>query len=293
MKPAGHRLHNAILTLLGAAAALLVAWALWHGWDYYLTALPERPHHVDFRQFRPAGQMGHGLGILGSTIILLLLLYSLRKRARIFTRWGDLRVWLRYHIFLGVAGPILITLHTSGKVGGLVSISYWSMAAVALSGVLGRYLYQQIPRNVLGEAMSSEAAETRNEEILVELAGTHDLGDRALEGLEQVALAGLEDRPAVSALLALPWHNLRLSAQLHTWGRSLDSAIDKEAESLSRAWVLQTRRLHLFHTIRSLFHYWHVFHKPFAIIMIVVMLIHVGIALALGYNWFSGQDVKP
>jgi hypothetical protein len=34
-----------------------------------------------------------------------------------------------------------------------------------------------------------------------------------------------------------------------------------------------------------LFHYWHVFHKPFAFIMYIIMLIHIGIALWLGYRW--------
>lgn len=293
MKPAGQRIHGAIIAVLSVAVALLVAWALWNGWDFYLTSLADRAHHEDFRQFRPAGRVGHGLGLLGSAMILLLLLYSLRKRVKLLNRLGDLSVWLRYHIFLGVAGPVLITLHTSGKIGGLVAISYWSMAAVALSGVFGRYLYQQIPRNVLGEAMSSDAVESRNEEILVELAGTHGLDDRALGALERAALAPVENHSAVWALAVLPWHNLRLRSRLRVWMRDGNLQINKDATELARIWVLQTRRLHLFHTIRDLFHYWHVFHKPFAIIMIVVMLIHVGVALALGYNWFSGQDGLP
>ena len=184
----GHnRVHSVVLVILSLATAGLIAWVLWTGSDYYTTPLVERPHHEDFRAMRPAGRVGHGLGILGSVMLVALLIYSLRKRVRFMQRWGDLRVWLRYHIFLGVVGPILITLHTSFKVDGLVAVSYWSMFAVALSGVFGRYLYQQIPRNVLGETLSSDDIESRNESILVELSENHAMGDQGMAALEKLA----------------------------------------------------------------------------------------------------------
>jgi len=290
MKPRGHRLHVAILSLFGLAVAGLVAWTLWQGWDYYLTPLSERPHHPDFRQLRPAGTISHGLGILGSAMILLLLLYSVRRRVKFMSRLGDLRIWLRYHIFMGVAGPILIILHTSGKIGGLVAISFWSMTAVALSGVFGRYLYQQIPRNVLGDSMSLNETEQRNEEILVELSSNHGVGDKAVGALEQLALGALENRSAALAMLTLPWINGRLAHHLQSWAEGIGLKGDEKARVLARSWVLQARRMHLFHTIRDLFHYWHVFHKPFAIIMIIVMVVHVAVALALGHTWEFGSS---
>jgi hypothetical protein len=283
-----HRVHTAILVLLGLAAAALVGWALWNGWDFYLTAVDERPHHPDFRDFRPAGDIGHGLGILGSAMVLLLLLYSVRKRARLLQRWGALGVWLRYHIFLGVAGPVLITLHTSFRVGGLVAVSYWSMAAVALSGVVGRYLYQQIPRNVLGEALTSDEAAATGEAILVELAADHGVDQKAVDRLERLAVGRLENLSAMPALLVMPFLNLILARQLQSWMVGFHGRRDPEVLKLTRKWVLLTRRLLLFHQVRDLFHYWHVFHKPFAVIMILVMIVHVAVALALGYTWRLG-----
>ncbi len=286
------RIHTVVLVILSAAVAALVLWTLLRGWDFYTTPMADRPHHPDFRAFRPAGRVGHGVGILGTAMILLLLVYSLRKRVKFMRRWGDLRVWLRYHIFLGVAGPVLITLHTSGRIGGLVSISYWSMAAVALSGVFGRYLYQQIPRNVLGETMSIDEVERRGEELMVELSTAYGLDQRAVADLEDLALGPLLGKPAPLALLVLPWHNVVLARRLQKWVGASGLAANTAAVGRARIWALQARRLHLFHTIRDLFHYWHVFHKPFAVIMIVVMVIHVGIALALGYTWFGGAGAK-
>jgi hypothetical protein len=37
--------------------------------------------------------------------------------------------------------------------------------------------------------------------------------------------------------------------------------------------------------IHKLFYYWHVFHKPFAIIMYLIMIVHIAISVWLGYTW--------
>ena len=37
--------------------------------------------------------------------------------------------------------------------------------------------------------------------------------------------------------------------------------------------------------MQKLFNYWHVIHLPFAIVMLVIMLVHVGITLTFGYRW--------
>jgi hypothetical protein len=269
--------------------AVVVAWVVWTGSDFYSTPLAERPHHEDFRSLRPAGRVGHGLGILGSLMLITLLIYSLRKRMKFMRRWGDLSIWLRYHIFLGVVGPILITLHTSFKVDGLVAVSYWSMVAVALSGVFGRYLYQQIPRNVLGEQLDSAEMESSNEAILVELSENHGVGDLEVDALEKLALGPLENRPAPLALLVLPVINFTLARQLQSWLVGFSREKDESARKLAKNWVLQARRLRLFHLIRDLFHYWHVFHKPFAFIMILIMIVHVTVAVMLGYTWEFGS----
>jgi hypothetical protein len=38
-------------------------------------------------------------------------------------------------------------------------------------------------------------------------------------------------------------------------------------------------------TARRLLHHWHIFHKPFAIIMILIMIVHVIVAVSFGYRW--------
>jgi hypothetical protein len=279
------RVHTVVLVGMGLAVASLAAWSLWHGLAYYMTPIAARSHHPGFRAFRSAGDVGHGLGILGSVMVLVMLLYSVRKRARFARGWGDLSIWLRYHIFLGVAGPLLITLHTAFKIDGLVAVSYWSMVAVALSGVLGRYLYQQIPRNMLGDALTAAQIEERAEAMIVDLAGSHGLEQRALDDLEHLAVGRLAGHSSAYALLMLPALNSRSRRDLQAWAQTVVPPLGPEARNLARGWVLLARRLHLFHTVRDLFHWWHVVHKPFAAVMILVMIVHVGVAVALGYTW--------
>ncbi len=38
-------------------------------------------------------------------------------------------------------------------------------------------------------------------------------------------------------------------------------------------------------TMQKLFKYWHVAHLPFALIMLVIVVIHIAITVALGYKW--------
>ncbi|MDH3217009.1 MAG: hypothetical protein OEN01_12085, partial [Candidatus Krumholzibacteria bacterium] len=46
------------------------------GLSYYLLPLVDRPHSDIHPVLKPGGVWGHGLGIVGSTMIILLFLYS-------------------------------------------------------------------------------------------------------------------------------------------------------------------------------------------------------------------------
>ena len=146
--------HRALLVVLYGLALAAVATLLVLGSDYYRTPLLERGHHPGYWTWKAGGTIGHKLGLLGSTMMVLMLLYSVRKRVGAFRRLGPLSRWLNAHIFLGVVGPLLVVLHSSFKVQGLVALSFWSMIVVASSGVLGRYLYLQIPRTRAGEVLA-------------------------------------------------------------------------------------------------------------------------------------------
>ncbi len=48
---------------------------------------------------------------------------------------------------------------------------------------------------------------------------------------------------------------------------------------------ISNNKIERLHTMQKLFNYWHVAHLPFAIIMIIIMIIHVGVTITFGYKW--------
>lgn len=122
--------------------------------------------------------MGHGLGIIGSALMIIgVFTYMARKRQRSLMRLGVLKHWLEFHIFMCSLGPIMVLFHTAFKFGGLVAISFWSMVAVFLSGIIGRFIYIQIPRTVEGRELSLSEVKDMKGDIGDILNMSYKLGD--------------------------------------------------------------------------------------------------------------------
>lgn len=262
------------------------------GLQYYQTPYKERPYHEDYRTLRPAGFQGHGFGILGSAMMLFMLLYSVRKRTRFFGEWGALSRWLDIHIYFGVMGPLFIILHTSFKVQGLIAVSFWSMVAVATSGILGRYLYLQIPRNRSGDELNLQQIMALDESFSRDLQETLNLDEEKIYRLEELVRSHVEkDRTTFALLTGLILRDLLRPFQLYRLKKVLSKELFITEPYLHRvvqlAWRKMNlqRRIALLNQIQQLFHYWHVFHKPFAIIMYLILFVHVGVAVWLGYTW--------
>jgi hypothetical protein len=92
----------------------------------------------------PKSGVGYWMGIVGASMMLLLLTYSLRKRYRFLDWTPPLGKWFNLHIFLGLYGPLLILYHCGYHLGAFNSnMALWSMITVAVSGVIGRFLYNR------------------------------------------------------------------------------------------------------------------------------------------------------
>src|SRR5438552_13971652 len=74
------------LTLLTLSVLTLLL--LWRGYDYYRQDLVARAAHPDYRILNPAGLLGHGYGIVGTTLVAANLLYLVRRRlASVLPAW--------------------------------------------------------------------------------------------------------------------------------------------------------------------------------------------------------------
>ena len=277
-----------VLLLLYAAGLATLAWFVGMGASYYLTPVAERARHPLYWTFKPGGSLGLRFGMAGLAMMTVMHLYSVRKRLRPLRRLGALRKWLDLHILMGILGPLFVVLHSSFKVGGIVSISFWSMVAVALSGVFGRYLYLQIPRTRAGEEISLAEVQAADRQLAQRLRDEFGADDAFLERLDRAAApdpsAGLG-----RLLLALLAEDIGLRrGRLVAVARSLPGLppeLARELAGVVRQKAVLQRRIRLWNALHRLFHHWHVIHRPFAVVMYLFVLVHIAVATMTGYGF--------
>ena len=286
-------LFTLFLFVLYTISILLIVYFLIDGFSFYKTSQIDRPHHSDYRNLRPAGERGHGFGIVGSTLMLLLLLYSVRKRTKLLTWFGTINKWLNIHIYFGVIGPFLIILHTSFKVSGIVAVSFWSMIAIALSGVLGRYIYVQIPHNLIGDELSLSEVEQQKLAINKQIETRFNITEKLIARLEQMTNGKMEKETGVLGLIfSMIIDDLTRKRKLKKVVREMTREFQISTQEINEfvkhfnKKLLLERKIAFWNKIHKIFHYWHVIHKPFAYVMLLFMFVHVLIAVFMGYYWF-------
>lgn len=254
---------------------------IWYGSKYYQVPVDQRFFDAKHVQLKPSGSLGHGLGIVGSLMMLIgVSSYMIRKRKKSMMRTGKLKHWLEFHMFLCTLGPILVLFHTAFKFGGIVAISFWSMVAVVLSGVIGRFIYNQIPRSIQGKELSlSEVIELKNEisSQLVHIPQLHQPINEILQKNIHKTSNYLKDY--VDDLLIY----YRFKNKLSTY--HLQPAQSDDILRLVKSELSLKRKIKRLSYMQSLFRSWHIVHLPFAIIMLVIMIIHIVITLTFGYRW--------
>jgi hypothetical protein len=271
MKTAVHRIYIGTMVLIVVATAILL---VYYGYSYYNTTLEERFYHPDHILLKPSGLVGHGIGIIGSlSMVAGVSIYMLRKRVKSLGRLGKLKHWLEFHIFLCTLGPLLILFHTSFKVGGVVAISFWSMMAVVLSGIIGRFIYIQIPRTIEGRELSLNEVRSLKTDIRDVLITKYTLNKDSLDVIVESTLAGRKNRTGARQIRRTLKDNHLTRLQ-----RSQVMKLVKNEISLNR-------RIDRLERMQNLFKYWHVAHLPFALIMLIIMVIHVAVSIVFGYTW--------
>lgn len=282
--------HRIYLASLVAIVFIILITLIYKGISYYSSSIAERVYHPDHSFLKPSGFIGHGIGIAGTLFIIIgVSSYMARKRYRFLSRIGILKYWLEFHIFLCTLGPILVLFHTSYKFGGLVAVSFWSMVAVFLSGIVGRFIYLQIPRTIEGRELSLNEVREMKADVADILKNSYNLEQETYNllvdsikkkvGLYQknsvLRYAGnyLRDRRTINRIKSLLRMNL------------LPRAERKMILNLIRDDIKINQKIERLETMQNLFKYWHVVHSPFALVMLVIMLIHVAVSVIFGYRW--------
>jgi hypothetical protein len=288
LRPAA--LANAlVLSFIATAVILLFVLFVAGGWSYYTTPLSVRAYAPQHRLLRPSGPIGQTLGTLGVAMMLVPVLYSIRKKWRRLARLGGMKRWLDVHIFCGTVGPVLVTFHSSLKFNGIISVAYWSMVAVVVSGFVGRYLYVRIPRTIRGTELSYEEILARAARLKETLAGSGVPAPmlEELDALERRSLASPDTMSRWARLVEPVRYRWQLRRFARALGRAgVDALHVKDVVRLAGDRALLLRRLAYLNRTRQLFAMWHVFHMPLVYVMFAIALVHIGVAVYLGYAYF-------
>lgn len=266
-----------------AVIAVVLVVLLYSGW-----------HFPTERYITPQRGFGYALGILGGSMMLLLFMYSARKRFRGLAFLGPTANWFRFHMLLGLAGPLCILYHANFHLGATNSnVALISMLTVAGSGVVGRYIYSRIHHGVYGSKLTlgelrsgSESLQSvsRSVAFIPELVQSLEAAEqRILTAGSGVSLLGFA-KPLIAAVLAV---HARLTLRLHI-RRALkiaarkSSVIAAERRRLRRTTfvyidkrISATRRLADFQAFERLFSLWHALHIPLIVMLLVAGIVHV------------------
>ena len=275
--------HFIYISIMATIVVLTTIYLSYKGYSYYSTPMVDRFYHPDHANFKAGGLYGHGLGIVGTLLILIgVVMYLVRKRSKSMARLGRLKYWLEFHIFLCSLGPVMILFHTAFKFGGIVSIAFWSMVAVVLSGVIGRYIYIQIPRSIEGRELSLNEVKEMKTNVGDILNSSYQL-----DAVSQNAILTSVNVQSQSGFFTRFFeekkklNGIRKTLKQNGFTRR---DIRKVVGLVKQEMALNTR-IERLEIMQKLFRYWHVAHLPFAIIMLVIVVVHVAITLAFGYKW--------
>jgi hypothetical protein len=230
----------------------------------------------------PSTDAGYYIGIVGASLMLLLMTYPLYKRVRPLRSWGTTRFWFRLHMVCGLLGPALIIVHSGLNMRSMnAAWAFWSMVVVAGSGVAGRFLYRRIHRGMHGELETTQtlaaAVATASHNIDLALPDDARVSREIGEYVGRcVELAKVPPFAAIGALFLPLW---RYSLQWHIYralrASTLSKALRDEKTALLNKYFVASQRYAQFALFDKLFALWHVAHVPFVVTLFLATIAHI------------------
>lgn len=246
------------------------------------------------RPYDAGSPLGYNLGLAGGLMMLTLLLYPLRKRFRPLERLGRMETWFRYHMLLGIGGPILVLFHSTFRIGSMnARIALYSMILVASSGIVGRFLYRHLHRGLYGRKVSLSDAEAELKTSTENVFSVFPLCpgiEARLEDFRAEAFAPLTGFvPRARRFMTLRWQGHRLGQEIRQEVRKalarqgreqgrprselvLNYRLAKEQISTYIDAIVQAAQLESW---ERLFSFWHVVHIPFLYLLLLSGVVHV------------------
>jgi hypothetical protein len=262
------------------------------GLPYYLLPRAGRLRSPLHDWLKPSGAVGLTLGIVGLALFLFMWLYPLRKKYRWLAFTGGIASWMRVHTLAGLVLPLLVAVHAGWRFEGLIGLGYAALLLVALSGVVGRYIYVRIPRSRTGLELGMDETVNERLALITRIAAATGLDPREVERSLATHPRSYEGLGPLRTILRMAsddlerWRAVRgLEAR---WSRArgagprIERAALREALRLARREMALSQQVRMLEATRRVFALWHVAHRPVAITALLAVLIHVVVAVVVG-----------
>ena len=244
--------------------------------------------------FEAGDDTGYWLGVAGGSMMVLLFIYPLRKHFAFARNWGRVKWWFLVHMLLGVGGPLLILLHSTFRIGSLnAGVALYSMIIVALSGVVGRFIYARVHRGLRGEQVGFKEllshAKLDQADVRSRLAFAPKVEAR-LKDFEQAELQAKAgwltySRQVFWLPLKLWIVYARCVNELHQpirrlaahgkWSKADLVRREKQSRKLVRRYLTAVVRVAQYTAYERFFSLWHVAHIPFVYLLVISAIVHV------------------
>lgn len=231
---------------------------------------------------------GYLLGIVGGSLMIILLLYPLSKRVALLRRMVPIRYWFGIHMLFGIIGPVMILFHSNFQLGSTnSSIALICMLLVAGSGLVGRYIYTHIHHGLYGSRITLKELQQETEHNHSELLAMYAMDETLNEDLKNMESKALHPYTGLMTSLLHVIH-LAVNAQrlkIKVMNLVKNSYEENQAEktepdssivvnSVNR-YTLALRRAAAFRVYERLFSLWHILHLPLFIMMVITAIIHI------------------
>lgn len=240
----------------------------------------------------PESGVGYALGIFGGSLMLLLLLYPLRKRVDGLSFLGSVKAWFQIHMFMGLFGPICILYHSNYRLGAINSnVALFSMLIVSGSGLIGRYFYTRVHYGLTERATTLDELQGRADQLkssvqsmpfMPELLQRLILEERNL--LQKVSAHPFLLSPIYALFISISSkyrlaryakHALQLACKTSPIVASERRRLLKVSTNYIRQRIDATRKVSEFRAYTRLFSLWHIFHLPLFFMLLIAGIVHV------------------
>ena len=244
--------------------------------------------------YAPGSDFGYNLGLVGGILMLLLLVYPLKKRVKALQRIGSTRPWFIFHMICGIVGPLAIIFHSTFRIASQNAlVAMVSMLLVAASGIVGRFIYVRIHAGLsdqelkLDELEGDETSESLN--LNRDMRWAADVVKELMDFREWAHQRAPSRGATALKFCKLPFVEWRVRRRCHNWlsvhldnralkrnwdaqkrtsrGRQYDSLVERYTEVVARRAQYEM--------YKRLFAWWHILHLPFVYLLAASAIYHV------------------